>query len=220
MTRSKNNSSQLAWRRSASLPAVRSNGGQNHSPSRAARRSALLAVSLLMDELADWFACAAPRRSGWIAHRDHRSYRPLRWNAENLLRLLPAFIPEPANRCAYPVGMGSEQDALRNSPFVEGFALGPLPGHDEHHRHVGARQVLDVAADPGQLGERLTLSDHHDLRKLSIARTARPASDLQDVLDHVVRDRLRRKLAHSAKAAHEIGQLEGGRCLSQVRAPA
>src|ERR1700730_11169249 len=167
-------------------------------------------VAALVDELTDRFAPPAPRGAGRKAERDRgATHLLLTGHAENLFHLIASFRGEPSDRRSHAVRPRSQHDAFGEPPFIEGLALRPFPWHDEQHGERRAAQVTDVTTQPGERFERLAIADDDDLAELAIARAARPAGDLEDVLDDVIGDRLALKRAHGAEAAQEIGELTG-----------
>ena len=148
-----------------------------------------------------------PRWAGRIAEGDGRTEDRLWRDAEEPLRGFPRIRQEPPNRRTNSVRPGRQHDAFGEPAFVEGFALWPLSRHHQQHAERGVAQVADISAKAGERLQRLVLADDDDLAELTIARAARPAADLQDVLDDVVRDRLALKFPHCAEAAQEIGEL-------------
>jgi hypothetical protein len=67
--------------------------------------------------------------------------------------------------------------------------------------------VADIPTEAGERLQRFALADDDDFDELTVARTARPASDLEDILDDVIGDRPALKFPHGPEAAQEIGQL-------------
>src|SRR5579864_4619852 len=65
-------------------------------------------------------------------------------------------------------------------------------------------QVTRVrAVDLRQSPEHVAVADHDELPWLPIARTARPAADLEDVVHHFLGQRVGAKLTHSAQIAQK-----------------
>src|SRR5919204_930287 len=160
-----------------------------------------------MNDLGERLARSPPEFSGRIAER-YRCPHQLVWrNAQDPFGVLAAALHEPADRTSDAMRRGCEHDPLGEPALIERVAFRPLTREHENHPQRRASQVTKGAMEAGEPLEQFAVAHDHDLGGLPVARTARPASDLEDVLHHVVGNRVWPKLPYGPQAAQEVGEL-------------
>src|SRR5712691_8746274 len=94
-----------------------------------------------------------------------------------------------------------------------------ISGHHQHHSQGCACHVPGVALELRDCLECLLLAYHDELPRLIITGTARPASYLEDGVDHLLWNRVGTKLADGAQAAQESYDLLRVFCLYHDKYP-
>src|SRR5439155_11485835 len=170
-------------------------GSPNHAtppPSFLLRR----APAVVADELGQRLAPA--RRShrarvlrGSRAPDHHDLARmPILWDAEDPFRLrLERRLPEPGDATAVAEQLRSGEQALGHATLVIGLAES-APGR-EHDRDAERRagRPVDARAQRRDRSEALLVPDHDEVPWLAIPRAARPAGELEEFVNNIVRDR-------------------------------
>ena len=122
--------------------------------------------------------------------------------AEELLRLLGAFLLESGEGGAEAVGACGEHQTLAQAALVHADAL-VLAADDERHR----RRRRRLCAPAAQLLQHSTIAHDDHFGQLLVAAGARPQAYFEHVVHDVLGDGLSGVLAHLTQAAQELDQL-------------
>src|SRR5258708_4424626 len=166
-----------------------------------------LAPALVADDLRQWLASPRTRHRPRVPARDRsadRDDRPrglLRRDAQDLLRLgLLLLVTEPRRPAAVALHVRGDEQALRHATLVVGLAVAGALEHDGDRERRG-REPVDVRSQLADRPERLGITHHDAVPRLAVLRAARPPRDLEQALQHIVRDRLRPVLAGLGEGA-------------------
>ena len=166
-------------------------------------------VAFFEHEIAERLSLPAPRSSSGISDRNRRPHHFRTGHAQDVSGFRASFRRKPADRSAEAMGGGGEHDSFGKPAFVEGFAFGPFARHHQDHGQRRTTEVARISAGTGQRLQAIRFADDDDLGELAIARAARPARHLEDVLHDSIRNRLSLELPNRPKAPQEISDLSG-----------